>query len=221
MVASPFVRLTGVASVVAAALMLTHQISQLTFAFTMSQPLAAATHSLRYGLSLMAMYALLIALGGLYARQAAAAGRLGLIGYLVAALGTLLIAGDWWYEAFVGPQIAVLAPELLKTAPSGSILIGAAFTFGSFAIGWVIFGIATYRARVFPRGAAILTVIGGVVGILALSAPFQIPLALAVGWMGISLLGAGAPEPVGPTSDQRRDAEHQRLAPTPTLTQGP
>ena len=60
-----------------------------------------------------------------------------------------------------------------------------------------------------------------VVGILALSAPFQIPLALAVGWMGISLLGAGAPEPVGPTSDQRRDAEHQRLAPTPTLTQGP
>jgi hypothetical protein len=31
---------------------------------------------------------------------------------------------------------------------------------------------------------------GGVAGILALSAPFQIPLALAVLWMGSSLLRA-------------------------------
>ena len=159
----------------------------------------------------MAMYALLIALGGLYATQATAAGRLGLIGYLVAALGTLLIAGDWWYEAFVGPQIAALAPELLKTAPSGSILIGAAISVGSFALGWVIIGIATYRAHVFPRGAAILTVIGGVAGILALSAPFQIPLALAVGWMGTSLLGAGAGagagEAVIPAPGHAREAD--------------
>ena len=185
---SSFVRAAGVASLVAAGLMLVHQISQLVFALTMSQSMAIATHSLRNGLALVAMYALLIALTGLYAVQASAAGRLGLIGYLVAAFGTLLVAGDWWYEAFVAPLIAAGAPELLRTAPSGSILIGAAATFGSFALGWVLFGIATYRAGVFPRGAAILMVIGGIVGVLALSAPFQIPLALAVGWMGWSLL---------------------------------
>ena len=51
----------------------------------------------------------------------------------------------------------------------------------------MIFGIATYRANVLRR-AAILTVVGGIAGILALSPPFQIPLALAVGWLGYSLL---------------------------------
>jgi uncharacterized membrane protein (DUF485 family) len=188
MATSSFVRLAAIASLVAAGLMLVQQISQLIFALTMSETMAVATHSVRNGLALIAMYALLIALTGLYAQQATAAGRLGLIGYLVAALGTLLIAGDWWYEAFVVPLIASEAPELLRTAVSGSILIGAALTFGSFALGWVLFGIASYRARVFPRGAAGLMVVGGIVGILALSPPFQIPLALAVGWMGWSLL---------------------------------
>jgi hypothetical protein len=188
MSASSFVRLAGIASITAASLMLVHQVSQLIFALTMSQSTAIATHSLRNGLALAAMYALLIALTGLYARQAIAAGRLGLVGYLVAALGTLLVAGDWWYEAFVAPQIRALAPEVLNTAPTGSILIGAALTFGSFAVGWVIFGIASYRARIFPRGSTILMIIGGVTGLLALSAPFQIPLALAVGWMGLFLV---------------------------------
>ncbi len=184
MVTSSFVRLAGIASLTAAGLMLVHQISQLVFALTMSQSMAIATHSLRNGLALLAMFALLMALTGLYAVQATSAGRLGLIGYLVAALGTLLLAGDWWYEAFVAPLIAASAPELLRTAPSGSILIGAAATFGSFALGWLLFGIASYRAGVFPRGATVLMAVGGVVGILALSPPFQIPLALAVGWMG-------------------------------------
>ena len=194
MVPSSFVRWAGIASLAAAGLMLVQQISHLVFALTMSESMAVATHSLRYGLALVAMYALLIALTGLYAMQATAAGRLGLIGYLVAALGTLLVAGDWWYETFVAPLIAAQAPDLLKTAPSGSILIGAAATFGSFALGWVLFGIASYRAGVFPRGAAMLMVVGGIAGILALSAPFQIPLALAVGWMGSSLLRPTVPD---------------------------
>jgi hypothetical protein len=185
---SSFGRLAGIASIVAAGLILVHQVSQLVFALTMSESMAIATHSLRNGLALVAMYSLLIALTGLYATQATSAGRLGLIGYLVAALGTLLLAGDWWYEAFVAPQIAAQAPEVLATAPSGSILIGAVATFASFALGWVLFGIASYRARVFPRGAAALMVLGGIVGILALAPPFQIPLALAVAWMGWSLL---------------------------------
>jgi hypothetical protein len=201
-VASSFVRLAGIASVTAAGLMLTNQLSQLAFALTMSKSTAIATHGLRNGLALLAAYALLIALTGLYARQATAAGRLGLVGYLVAALGTLLLAGDWWYETFVGPLIAEQAPEILNTAIGGSMLIGAAATFGSFALGWVLFGIASYRAGVFPRGAAILMVLGGIVGILALAPPFQVPLALAVGWMGWSLLRGAVPQVATPAAAQ-------------------
>ena len=76
---SSFGRLAGIASIVAAGLILVHQVSQLVFALTMSQSMAIATHSLRNGLALVAMYALLIALTGLYATQATSAGRLGLI----------------------------------------------------------------------------------------------------------------------------------------------
>jgi hypothetical protein len=136
------------------------------------------------------MFALLVALTSLYARQAETAGRLGLVGYLTASLGTLLFAGNWWYEAFIGPALREQAPALLSTAPSGTILVGAAITALTFAAGWVMFGLASIRAGVFPRGAAVFMTIGGVVGVVALISPFQVPLAIAVGWIGLSLVRA-------------------------------
>jgi uncharacterized membrane protein (DUF485 family) len=186
---SPFTaRQAGLASIAAAGLILVSQVSQLVIAMILSEPFWIATHSLRMGLALAAMFALLLALTGLYARQASAVGRLGLAGYLVAFLGTLLVAGDWWYEAFIVPVLSAQAPALLATAPSGSILVGVAITTGTFAAGWVIFGIASFRAGVFPRRASVLLTLSGVAGILTLISPFQIPLALAVGWMGLWLV---------------------------------
>ena len=114
-------------------------------------------------------------------------GRLGLTGYLVAFLGTLLVAGDWWFESFVAPRIAAVAPEVMSGTTTGSLAVGAAATFGLFALGWTIFGIATFRAKVYPRSAAVLLTIGGVTGILALTTPFQVPLAIAIGWTGYTL----------------------------------
>jgi hypothetical protein len=186
---SPFTaRQAGIASLVAAGLIIVSQVSQLLLPLMISESFWNATQSLRLGLALVAMFALLVALTGLYARQAPAAGKLGLVGYLTASLGTVLVAGDWWYEAFIGPMLRQQAPELLSTAVSGSILIGAGLTFGIFAAGWTIFGIASFRARVAPRGASVLMIFAGIAGILALISPFQIPLALAVGWMGLWLV---------------------------------
>ena len=46
--------------------------------------------------------------------------RLGwLIAFLVAFLGTVLVAGDWWFEAFVVPWLADVAPQSLEVTPSG------------------------------------------------------------------------------------------------------
>jgi hypothetical protein len=193
--ASPFtVRQAGLAALAAAGLILVSQISQVAIPMVLSESFWIATHSLRMGLALAAMFALLLALTGLYARQAPAIGRLGLAGYLAAFLGTLLVAGDWWYETFIAPAIREQAPELLATAPGGLILVGAAMTTGTFAAGWLIFGLASFRAGVFPRRAAVLMTVGGFAGILALIAPFQIPLALAVGWMGSWLVRSDSPE---------------------------
>lgn len=193
--ASPFTaRQAGIASLVAAALILVSQVSQLVLPMVISESFWIATQTLRVGLSLVAMFALLIALTGIYAQQASATGKLGLVGYLTASLGTVLVAGDWWYEAFIGPMLRQQAPELLNTAISGSILIGAALTFVIFAAGWVIFALATFRAGVAPRGAAVLMLLGGIAGILTLISPFQVPLALAVGWMGLWLVRSGSRE---------------------------
>jgi hypothetical protein len=153
-----------------------------------AQPADNVLHSVKYGLALIATIALLFALTGLYLRQADAAGRLGLVGYVVAFVGTVLVAGDWWYESFIAPQIAAVAPQVMTGAITGSMAVGAAATFVLFALGWTIFGIATFRANVYPRPAAVLLTIGGLVGILALSTPYQVPLAIAIGWIGYSLM---------------------------------
>ncbi len=182
-------RLVGPLSVIAAALIVVSQGLNLALGLAMgAQSADSVVHTVRYGLALLAMYALLLALTGLYLRQADHAGRLGLAGYLVAFLGTLLVAGDWWFESFIAPRIAATAPEVMTGAISGSLLVGAAATFGLFAIGWITFGIATFRANVYPRPAAVLLIVGGVVGILAGSTPYQVPLALAVGWIGFALM---------------------------------
>lgn len=122
---------------------------------------------------------------------------------MVAFLGTLLVAGNWWYEAFIGPVLREQAPELIASAPSGAILVAAALTSVTFAAGWVIFGLATLRAGVFPRREAVLLTVAGVAGILALISPFQIPLALAVGWMGLWLVSSDTRES---QADRSRDA---------------
>ena len=192
---SPFTaRQAGLASIAAAGLILISQVSQLLLPLTMPESFWIATQSLRMGLALLAMFALLLALTGLYARQVPEAGKLGLVGYLATFLGTMLVAGNWWYEAFIGPALREQAPEILTTAPGGSILIGAAITSLTFATGWVTFGLATFRAGVFPRRTAILLTVAGVAGVLTLISPFQIPLALAVGWMGLWLVRSGSRE---------------------------
>jgi hypothetical protein len=182
-------RLVGPLSIVAATLIVVSQGLNLALGLAMgAQSADSVVHTVRYGLALVAMYALLLALTGLYLRQADHAGGLGLAGYLVAFLGTLLVAGDWWFESFIAPRIAATAPEVMTGAITGSLLVGAAATFGLFAIGWMTFGIATFRASVYPRPAAVLLIIGGLVAILAGSTPYQVPLALAVGWIGLDLM---------------------------------
>ena len=133
----------------------------------------------------VAFFLLLLGLVGLYARQSEEAGTLGLVGFLLAFLGTMLIAGDLWFEAFAVPYLAEVSPRLAETSPTGLLLAGAAASFASFGVGWLLFGIASFRARVFPRVAAVLIILGALVGFPSpLFPPKLVVLALAVGWMG-------------------------------------
>ena len=142
--------------------------------------------------------AVLIGLGlvGLYARQVQQAGTLGLVAFVVTFVGVLLATGSAWSEAFLGPWLASTAPELLD---SGSPAEAAAFlSYMLFSLGWFLFGLASLRARVLSRGAAILLLIGAplpiVLGFL------NVPLGgtvfgVALAWMGYELWSGAAHEP--------------------------
>jgi hypothetical protein len=188
MALSPLSRRAGVLSLTAAVLIVLSQVIRLGGGRLLGPNwVATLAYTLTYTLALLGMGALLLALTAIYTRESAALGRLGLIGYLTAFLGTLMVAGDWWFEAFVVPTIATEAPEVLGLPPSGSVLVGAIATVGLYTVGWTLFGLAAVRARAFPRAAALLVIAGGLAGPLALSTPYQIPLAIAIGWIGVTL----------------------------------
>jgi len=175
-------------SVAASGLILLYQVSQIILVLTVSELFFNATQSVRFGLALIAMYVLLLALTALYWLEAKVVAGLGLVGYLIAFLGTLMVAGDWWYETFIGPILRDRVPEILEGARPALVLFGAFVTSGAFAVGWFIFGLSSYRASIFPKGASILMMFGGLVGAVTLIVGSQIPLALAVGWIGLSLI---------------------------------
>ena len=74
------------------------------------------------------------------------------------------------------------------------------------ALGWTIFGIATYRARVFPRWLAV----GLVVGALLLFVPVQggsVVFQLAVASMGVLLVTGRAERPSPDQDMSQRSSE--------------
>jgi hypothetical protein len=66
----------------------------------------------------------------------------------------------------------------------------------TFAVAWLCFGLASFRAGIYPRRIAVFMAIGGLAGALSLMSPFQVSLALAVGWTGIWLARSAARGPV-------------------------
>jgi hypothetical protein len=188
MALSPLSRRAGMLSVTATVLTVLSQVMRLGGSRLLGPDwVTTPAYTVTYSIALVGMGALLVALTTIYTRESAALGMVGLIGYVTAFLGTLMVAGDWWFEAFAVPMIATAAPAVLDLPISASVLVGAIATVGLYTVGWTLFGIAALRARAFPRAAALLLLAGGLAGPLALSTPYQIPLALAIGWIGLTL----------------------------------
>jgi hypothetical protein len=145
-----------------------------------------------------------LGLAGLYARQAAKSGWLGLIGFVLLSLWMVVIMGFSFVEAFVLPQIATATPAFVDgwmkmfNGGTSTINMGALPTLWTLTApmyigGGLLFGIATFRAAILPRGAAVLLAVGTVLAPVAsqLSLAWQpkiaIPVGLALAWMGYAL----------------------------------
>jgi hypothetical protein len=195
MTSSGFIRLGGVAAITSAVLALLSFVLYLVVVGggRLSEAATSAAFFLPSGAQLLAMALLLIGLVALFVRQAEAFGALGLTGFVLALLGTTLAAGASWSQVFVVPRLAEVAPAVADQG-TGSVLAGFLLSFLLFGVGWLVFGAATLRTRLFPRWAVILLIVGAVISIVPLPSRALI-IEIAAGYLGFTLLrGRGASE---------------------------
>jgi hypothetical protein len=199
MSSSNLIRWSGLAALVGSVLLVVLEVVEFVLFGGQPQSVTAATSaSIIVDVSfVVASMLIILGLVGLYARQAEQAGTLGLIAFLVTFIGTVMLSGSAWSEAFITPAVAEAAPELLGADPSGLLAAGVILTFGLFALGWLLFGLASLRARVLPRGAAVLLMVGAVLFFVLLLLEFPawtVVLGAALAWMGYALWsGTGEP----------------------------
>ncbi len=127
-------------------------------------------------LSFATLIAVLLVLVGVFVWQLPRSGRLGLAGFLAAFVGTSMMLMEGREHLFshdFGQGTPVGLWQLIATS-----LV--------FSVGYILLGVAIYRAGVLPRGAGVLLAVGG--PIVAFSPPIGI---LAVLIVGHALFGAG------------------------------
>jgi len=141
-------------------------------------------------LGLVALALITLGLVGMYAHQAQKAGTLGLIAFVIAFSGMLMVFGLSWGEPFLGPLVAEAAPGLLNTEPSGALAVGSILSIVLFALGWILFGVVSLRTGALPRGAAIILIVGALLAFVLtlLDLPlWSVVLGAAIAWMGYAL----------------------------------
>lgn len=153
--------------------------------------IVGSTHAINSVGSVLAFALLIVALAAVYDLEARPAGTLGVIGLSAAIIGTVFMAGDWWYEAFAVPRIAEVAPEVIDTFVGGRLLMGGISSFVLVGLGWALFGVASLRAHVFPGAASAAILVGGLlsgvpIGVAYLSG--GIILGLAIAWLGVWMM---------------------------------
>lgn len=165
-----------------------------------------------------------LGLAGLYARQAARSGWLGLVGYVLLSVWFVVIMGFSFVEAWVLPKIASSVPGFVQAwmgmfnGPSGGFDLGALPTLWTltapvYILGGLTFGIATFRAGVFPRWAGALLALSTLLAPVAALLPnasqpkTAIPMGLALAWLGYALWAERASQPVATPPQGREHAE--------------
>ena len=143
-------------------------------------------------LSFATLIAVLLVLVGVFVRQLPRSGRLGLAGFLAAFVGTSMMLMEGREHLFshdFGQGTPVGLWQLIATS-----LV--------FSVGYVLLGVAIFRAGVLPRGAGVLLAVGG--PIVAFSPPIGILPVLIVGhalfgiglaWLGYALWTGTGHEP--------------------------
>jgi hypothetical protein len=134
----------------------------------------------------------LLGLPGLYGAESVRMGRLGLVGFLLAFMGTMLIAVSGNF-GFLAPVLAAEAPrtiDAINRYPPEAALNGVAFA--GFVAGFVTFGMAMARTATFPRSSGLLVAVGTLTQVVGFAlAQLVSPALWSLAVLGSVALGAG------------------------------
>lgn len=178
-----------------------------------------AEYAVRQGAKVLFAALALVGITGMYLRQVRQTGVLGLLGYLLAGTGFLLILSIQIVAVCVLPALAGPAPgyvdDVLAVATGGtaagdiglvgtlSLVSGAAYIGGG-----LLFGIALFRAGVLARWAAALLAVGALATAAIPLLPwveqrlFAIPVGIALIGLGHSLWRNGRTSRPGTAAQQ-------------------
>ncbi|GAB4581517.1 MAG: hypothetical protein Fur0022_42650 [Anaerolineales bacterium] len=145
--------------------------------------------SLVHLLMLLSAMAGILGFTGLYGRHAGQMGKLGLVGFVLFYIAHPLFAGLMFFEAFIVPSLSIVTPEFVEGfatgEASGAFNVVLPLMGLLYSLGGLLFGLAIFRAKILPRWATTMTILGAV--------PFGIQPALPgfVGVLSVLALGIG------------------------------
>jgi hypothetical protein len=134
----------------------------------------------------------LLGLPGLYGAHSVRMGRLGLIGFLLAFLGTTLVAVSGNF-GFIAPVLAAESPATIDAinAYLPEVALNAVAFIG-FVVGFVMFGMAMAKTATLPRSSGLLVAMGAPIQLLGFAMGQFVSRALwTIGILGSVALGVG------------------------------
>lgn len=159
---------------------------------------------------LASVTALLMLFGviGLHLVQMHRSGVFGAISFVLAVVGAVVLFSVEWNQAFTVRDFALQAPATLEAVEDAEGLtpfdIGALIASSLFFLGWLLFAVSLFFAKVFSRVGAALVAIGFFVAPILSTAQVAGPVAvvgssivIGVGWLllGVSLVRPGLGSP--------------------------
>jgi hypothetical protein len=154
-------------------------------------------------------------------------GWLGFSGYVVIIIFYAIQMCFAFVEPLILPLLTTLAPTFVESAMGMASGAGGPMNLGAFGVifqilpilylsGLVLFGLATFRARILSRWAALLLAFSGPLALVMVALlPHQlerlaaIPMGIALTWLGYSLLS----ERRVPAKDPCPDLSSLKLSP--------
>ena len=207
---SPLYRVAGPAALAAGAFFVITDLGRYPL---LGNRLALATDPLLIAVNAAYFFAfvgLMIALIAVHGRLAASLGRFGLVAFLFAVVGVMTQGGNMWFDGFAVPWLAQALPQVFTTPPTLPLQIGGLLSYVLFALGWVLYGLATLRARAVPVVLSIGLIAGGVIGYHSGLPPYGTPIGLTVAALGAWLIHRDREVARTRTQNSRTETQNSR-----------